>query len=338
MHESLAPLRRVVGRLAPLETPADVAHAVSSLVESGQLDLPLPGAGNTALRYGALAEIAAVDLSLARLAEGHTDALAILAEAGRGARPGTYGVWAAEPPDARVRAERVAAGFRLTGRKRFASGARRLDRALVTAEASDGGRLFDVDLRAGGVTVVPDTWQAVGMAATESLEVLFEGALVGEEARVGEAGFYLSRPGFWHGAVGVAACWYGGALGAFRLLRHRLRAGSARPDEHQLAHLGAVAVTCGAMRSALDVAAANIDGDPLDHLREAHARALQVRQLVEQGCQEVLGRVGRAGGTSPLVFDRAHARRAADLVVYLRQHHAERDLAELGRLVLAEEA
>jgi len=44
--------------------------------------------------------------------------------------------------------------------------------------------------------------------------------------------------------------------------------------------------------------------------------------------------VGRAGGTTPLTFDRAHARRAADLVVYLRQHHAERDLAALGREAL----
>ena len=336
MHDSLAPLRRAVRRLAPLETAADVARALSTLIDSAQLDLPLPGAGQTALRYGALAEVAAVNLSLARLAEGHTDAVAILVEAGREPREGTYGVWAAEPPQARVRAERASAGFRLTGRKRFASGARRLDRALVTAETSEGGHLFDVDLRASGITVVPDSWQAVGMAATESLEVVFDGALAGEDARIGDPGFYLARPGFWHGAVGVAACWYGGALGAFRLLRQRLRAGGAA-DEHQLAHLGAVAASCGGMRAALDAAAANIDVDPLDRQRSAHARALQVRHLLEQGCQDVLARVGRAGGTSPLVFDRAHARRAADLVVYLRQHHAERDLAELGRVVLAEE-
>ena len=34
-----------------------------------------------------------------------------------------------------------------------------------------------------------------------------------------------------------------------------------------------------------------------------------------------------------LTVDEAHARRVADLRVYLRQHHAERDLARLGRLV-----
>ncbi len=41
----------------------------------------------------------------------------------------------------------------------------------------------------------------------------------------------------------------------------------------------------------------------------------------------------RAVGAGPLSHDEAHGRRVADLTVYLRQHHAERDLAELGALV-----
>jgi hypothetical protein len=27
------------------------------------------------------------------------------------------------------------------------------------------------------------------------------------------ANWYLTRPGFWHGALGPAACWAGGAIG-----------------------------------------------------------------------------------------------------------------------------
>ena len=45
----------------------------------------------------------------------------------------------------------------------------------------------------------------------------------------------------------------------------------------------------------------------------------------------MLERVGRAGGARPVSLDRDQARRAADLYVYLRQHHGERDLAQLGR-------
>jgi hypothetical protein len=48
---------------------------------------------------------------------------------------------------------------------------------------------------------------------------------------------------------------------------------------------------------------------------------------------EVMHRVGRALGAGPLSHDESHSRRVADLTVYLRQHHAERDLAQLGELV-----
>ena len=56
---------------------------------------------------GALAsagEVAAHDLSLVKLFEGHTDALAILAELGAPAPPpgSRWGTWCAEPPDARL--------------------------------------------------------------------------------------------------------------------------------------------------------------------------------------------------------------------------------------------
>ena len=61
---------------------AAVAAAFADAVESGRLDLPLPGGGRTRERWAVLADLAGEDLSLARLAEGHADALAILAELG----------------------------------------------------------------------------------------------------------------------------------------------------------------------------------------------------------------------------------------------------------------
>ena len=75
-----------------------------------------------------------------------------------------------------------------------------------------------------------------------------------------------------------------------------------------------------------------IDADPGDRGKAGPGRALRVRALVESAATEVLGRVGRALGAGPLGHDAAHARTVADLTVYLRQHHAERDLAALGAL------
>jgi hypothetical protein len=165
------------------------------------------------------------------------------------------------------------------------------------------------------------------MAASDTLDVDFTD-IPGEP--VGEPGRYTGRPGFAHGGVGVAACWYGGA----RAVGQVLLAAAAKRDvgPHALAHLGAVDIALHTARAALGRAAAEIDADPGDRQQCGWRRALRVRALVETTATEVMQRVGRALGAGPLCHDEAHARRVADLTVYLRQHHAERDLAELGAL------
>jgi len=305
-------------------TAAAFAHAV----RSGRLDLPLPGSGRTRERWAVLADLAEEDLSLARLAEGHTDAIAILAELGASlpAAGSRWGVWAAQPPGPGLVATRAGHGWRLNGMKQYCSGARSCTDALVTAAAPDGNRLFAVTTR--DLSPVPGSWPATGMAASDTLDVEFTNI----SARpVGEPGSYIERPGFTHGGAGVAACWYGGARGAGQML---LTAAATRDvGPHALAHLGAVDIALHTARSALDVAAAEIDADPADLGNGGRLRALRLRALVEATATEVMHRVGRALGAGPLSHDEAHSRRVADLTVYLRQHHAERDLAELGALV-----
>lgn len=309
-------------------TSDSVGPLLRAALAAGALDLPLPGSGRTLERWQALAELSALDLVLGRLAEAHADAVAILAELGGnpGAAPvGLWGVWAAEASDARAEARRTDGGWTLTGRKAWCSGALFLDRALITAQADDGRRLFALDVR--DVGLAPDSWSAVGMSASGSVTV--ELASVHAVA-VGGPEEYLQRPGFWRGGAGVAACWYGGALGAARTLLAAARAGS--PDPHTLAHLGAVDALIAALGAQLTVAAAETDADP--HGTDAQLRAIRLRSRVEAGATEILDRVGRALGAGPLCRDPVHARRAADLPVYLRQSHAERDLAGLGALAL----
>ncbi len=308
-------------------TAESVGPLLRAARAAGALDLPLPGCGATLARWQALAEMSAADLVLGRLAEAHADAVAILAELGSARPDGLYGVWAAEPPWARVEAAHTAAGWVLNGRKAWCSGALLLDRALVTAHAADGRRLFDIAVR--GLTPVADSWAAVGMAASGSVSVE-----LGEVSAVpvGGPGAYLDRPGFWHGGAGVAACWYGGALGAARVLLRAAR--SAARDPHAVAHLGAVDALVAGLGAHLAVAAAEIDADP--HGPAARQRALRLRSRVEAGATEILDRVGRGLGAGPLCLDPVQARRAADLPVYLRQSHAERDLAALGQLAVDE--
>ena len=318
------------------------AARFADLIEAGRLELPFPGEGRTRERWAALTALAEQDLALARLAEGHSDALAILHEIdpdllppGDRVPPGArrWGVWAAEPPNTGLAARLAQSGnWLLSGTKAYCSGARSCTHALITARAGEDRMLFSVQVREPWTRPLPDSWPAAGMAASDTLDVLFDQA---PGTAVGGPGAYLERPGFQHGGLGVAACWYGGARAVARTLHTAARAYDVGP--HALAHLGAVWAQLQAVEAALDRAAAQVDADPHDRKGEAAVRSKHVRAFTESACSQVLDRVGRALGAAPLAHDAEHARTATDLTVYLRQHHAERDYAALGQALAAGE-
>src|SRR6202012_4324855 len=111
--------------------------------------------------------------------------------------------WASEPPTERVVFRKEGGGERLFGRKPWCSGASIVDTAIVSAWTENGEPiLVEVGMRRPGVRVETDGWFAVGMAASRSVAVVFDGA----SARgVGEARDYTERPGFWQGGAGIAA-------------------------------------------------------------------------------------------------------------------------------------
>jgi alkylation response protein AidB-like acyl-CoA dehydrogenase len=291
--------------------------------------LPTPGSGATTIRFRALADWGARDLSLARLVEGHVDALAILAEAGlEPIAHQTYGVWAARPPES-TKARLAAEGWHLQGDKPFCSGSTRVDRALVTAECADGYRLFDISVAENVVGVRHGSWPAVGMADSLSETLEFGGPPLPTSSAIGPPNFYLDRPGFWFGATGVSACWYGGARG---LTEHLLRGIGPRPPELVAAELGHAAAHVDLMRRLIDQVADEIDHDPRDRAGVAKRRALVVRHTVHHASLQVLAHSAAAGGAGPLCHDLEQARRAADLYVYLAQYHGPQDATILGNM------
>jgi alkylation response protein AidB-like acyl-CoA dehydrogenase len=273
-------------------------------------------------------EIGRRDLSLARLAEAHWDAVAILADAGRQPEVNTvYGVWASEIPGGGLELSPAGDGFRMSGTKMFCSGASLVDHALVTV-AKPEQRLVDVNLRAQNETIYVDTsgWKTQAFSETSTATVEFRETRVFAGDMIGPPGFYLERPGFWHGACGPASCWAGGAAGLVDFAR-----GQIRDDPHTVAHLAAMQSSVWALDAFLETAGREIDRDPNDRAR-AQIRALTVRHLVEQACSEILMRFPRAYGPCPLAMHDDVARRRQELDLYLRQSHAERDLETLGRL------
>jgi alkylation response protein AidB-like acyl-CoA dehydrogenase len=322
------------GPLGSTTDPAVVERLLGELIAAQLLDFPLPGGGATASRFEQLAVLGELDLVVGRLAEAHADALAILAEVAP-ERPVTagacWGVWAAEPPQPRVTARLTSTGeWYLSGQKSWCSGAAICSHALVTADAADGRRLFAVELAHPAVTATGERWPAIALAGTDTRSVDFADA---PATAVGGVGSYLDRPGFWHGAAGVAAVWYGGAVAVGRRL---LDAGRGRElSDIDAAHLGAVGSALTAARSTLTEAARAIDADPQDRSGQAAVTARATRAVVEGAATAVIDRVGRALGPAPLATDETHLRRVADLQLYVRQSHADRDLADLGRRLIA---
>lgn len=322
-------LRAFSQRPVTLRLEPALAELLQALTAAGLDTLPLPGQGRTLQRWQILARVAACDLALAKLYEGHTDALAILAECGAPVdiAEGIWGVWAAEPPDARARitahaGERVV----LSGRKAWCSGALQIDHALLTAWSEENQpHLVAITLADCRGAFEAERWQAVGMGETASVEIDLEGC---PAIAIGRPGQYLSRPGFWHGGAGIAACWYGAAEALAGYLRDYCR--SPRSDAHAHAHLGAVDVALYGARTALASCAREIDHSPA---ASAELAVRRVRAQVEHAAEQVIQHVGRALGATPFCRNAHFARLSADLPVYLRQSHAERDLAVLGQQV-----
>jgi alkylation response protein AidB-like acyl-CoA dehydrogenase len=310
------------------ECGEDAEAAIKLAGHYGRL-LPQPGGGRTARRWAVLAATGEHNLTVARVLEAHSDALAILAEAGEPVPDGTWGVFAAEAAPHRLEARRQDGRVLLTGVKPWCSLAAFLDAALVTAHVGDGRQLFRVSLRHPSVTAdPPQAWVARGLRTVTSAAVRFDET---PAEPVGAPGWYLERPGFAWGGMGVAACWHGGARGLRATLA---RASARRTGELSALHVGIVDAELHASEAVLAGAAALVDAGQAEG-GAGEILAMRVRAVVANAAERTIRQVGHALGPAPLAFDEDHARRVADLELYLRQHHAERDLAQLGSAVLA---
>jgi alkylation response protein AidB-like acyl-CoA dehydrogenase len=314
----------------------DVAATLGWCIDVGKR-APRVGAGRTRELWELMAAVAALDVSAARMLEPHLDALSILHQSGLQpdspglerlpARAGsTWGVFAAEASGRRLEALPDSAGWRLRGTKPWCSLAAHLTHALVTASVDGGGRrLFAVDLRDSRVRPHKGPWFARGLESVVSADVDFDDV---PALAVGDAGWYLTRPGFAWGGMTVAACWWGAAVAIAEPLRAAAR--SERADQLAQVHLGRADAALWAARSVLAEAADLVDGGESPAIGD-RLLAERVRGVVVDAATLALAESDAALGPAPLVSDEAHARRVADLHLYLRQHHGPRDFARIGR-------
>ncbi|QIM21882.1 acyl-CoA/acyl-ACP dehydrogenase [Phycicoccus sp. HDW14] len=283
-----------------------------------------------------LASLGATDLTAARALEPHLDAVAVLAQAGDPDLSAlgvdddsTFGVYAARAPGTGLEARPGPDGPDLvSGTKAWCSLAGLVSHAVVTTTTGEDERLHVVPLRHPGVTHAASTWVSRGLAAVTTGSLQLDDV---PGIPLGGPGWYLGRPGFAWGGIGVAAVWFGGAAALAGALL--AAAGRRPPDQVARLHLGTVDRVLHASLLSLRHAADEIRGGRADG-PAGSLLAARTRAVVADAAEVVLTAVGHGLGPAPLTHDEPHARRVADLTVYLRQHHAERDLVALGDLVL----
>lgn len=346
--EALA--RRVHGALPDLAAAIEAATepdaldgmraAFALLAEIGALTAVLPArAGGCGLGTDAEATVAActvlrrlgrADLSLARLYEGHMNAVRLIEvhgdasqiESCRAAvrRGAVLGVWGADgaPP---LTLERASGGWRLRGAKRFASGLGIVSDALLTGSgAGEGPQLVLVP---AGETARhrPGEWTASAMRASRSGGFDADGLDVGPDALIGGPGSLLVEPWFEGGIWRYCAAHVGGAEAVAGAVRDALERSGRLDHPVQRARLGRMLAAADAARCTVEAAAVTVEAagrKPADVSR-AVARALLARETTEAACTEILRLSERALGMAAHDGASRIDRVRRDLSLFLRQ-------------------
>jgi alkylation response protein AidB-like acyl-CoA dehydrogenase len=285
------------------------------------------------------------DLSVARLYEGHVNALQLIARLGTpkqvdlvsecASSGGLLGVWGADHPTAPARITPLSDGFRLTGKKTFVSGAHRLAFALIAAKTADKKTQLILLPRSEYEERFDSSWwRPFGMQATDSFALDLDDIAIGSAELIGQPGDYETQPFFGAGAIRFVSAQLGGALAVWDATRDHLGATGRYENPHQAARLGQmVAELEGAFSSVENLyarAASAIQWESVPPCDNAHLRADAARVIVEGISERVIALAIRSVGCAGLMDDHPLSSAVRDLMVYLRQPAPDAALTRLG--------
>lgn len=291
------------------------------------------------------------DLALARLYEGHLNAVKLVLLYGTPALAretcddvanGTLlGVWGAVGARPLAVSTTAPGHWTLAGEKMFASGLGLVERAVLTVPdpgVPTASRLLlaDVDDPA---RQHPEDWRASGMRATRSGRYRFDGVVLACSRVLGGRDVYQLEPWFEGGTWRYVAAHVGAMEGLVDAMVAELAARNRAEDPHQSARVGRAAALAVGARALVERAAHEVESsDPADAEATARAVALALlaRESVEEGAVALLAIVERALGMA--AFARGHPieRRRRDLGLYLRQAAPDAKLARAAATLIAD--
>ena len=338
-------------------------HAPTVPRDSGGLGLG-PLLGDAFGLWMMTKEIAKADLSLARCWEGHANSLVLIDAmgteeqrqrwfAGVVERGEKWVAWSGEPqakkPGEKTRfgttVERVDGGWSVSGSKAFATSATGADWAILLVNtAGPGGARHATDAGEGllmlacrlddeSVSIDEGWWDPIGMRATVSHVVKFDGTTIPDADVIGGPGDYL-RDG-WQTAFipHYAASFLGAAEGAYEYALEYLVHQGKGGDPYVQQRVGSMLVNVESAHLWLRHVAGLWDRGMRDEAQLAGSRA---RHVVEHLAEETVHHCIRACGARSLVRPSPIERILRDLTFYLRHDNDDRILATIGREPLGE--
>lgn len=276
--------------------------------------------------FAVLRLLGAGDLSMARLFEGHVNAVSLVCRYGS---PGQISglaesvaagalsaVWGADDSTG-LKLVQDASGARLEGRKILASGAGFITRPLVTAGGPEGQLLCLLSLpRSHPVDLTG--WQAQGMRSTATGSVDFSGIALASDTLVGAPGDFMRQPYFSGGAWRFCAAQLGAMERLVDLFRDHLVARKRGQDPYQLERLAQCATAARTARFWIEEAARRLaleEHDPSGVVAFANL----TRMVTERAALDVMETVQRGVGLGAFIRPHPIERIGRDLATYLRQ-------------------
>jgi alkylation response protein AidB-like acyl-CoA dehydrogenase len=318
--------------------------------ESGLAMAPFPEAhGGAGLSEGdrqielfnVLRMIGAGDLSVARLIEGHFNAIALVVRYGTAAQVSSFassvadgalsGVWGADDAAGlKIHGEN---GARLSGRKILASGAGTVMRPVVTAKAGEDQVMCLLDLRADHAVDLSG-WTAQGMRSTATGAIDLTGIPVGPAEIIGGAGDFMRQPHFSGGAWRFCAAHLGAMEKLVELFRDHLISRGRGDDPYQLQRVAQCVAAATTARFWIEEAARRLGPD--DHDPAAVVAFVNLTRMVtERAALDIMEAVQRGVGLVSFIRPNPIERICRDLSTYLRQPVPDLAMSDAARAWLA---
>jgi alkylation response protein AidB-like acyl-CoA dehydrogenase len=269
--------------------------------------------------------IGSADLSVARIFEGHVNAVSLVARYGdrnqiqtlseRVAQGGLSAVWGADDG----RGLHVVDGEQdvLQGRKILASGAGFVTDPIVTAKAKSGQVMCLLHLTMDE-KIDLSGWTAQGMRSTATGAIELSGKTLSSANMIGVAGDFMRQPYFSAGAWRFCAAHVGATERLVDLFRDHLVARSRGEDLYQLQRLAQCIASAKTARQWVEEAARRLS------IEEAVpgnvvAFANLTRMVTERCALDVMETVQRGVGLTSFIRPNSIERISRDLATYLRQ-------------------